>query len=374
MKWKCLSLIILAMFIFSSCAQVSPETPPPSPSPESPALILAELNLAAEPLAEKKLSVEKVYSSDDESGLCYLGSYAMLAKFNDSDINFADVVANSGIATSALYIPEVNLLVHGFVIGSIGVAARNQGFDYYIVALKGAKVTDEFLAADLPKDAKQVLSLESEDEAFELLKRLISSDIPVQVHLDMFFIKEPLIAYTSYLEDVFRFEDHVDHYMTVTGYDESFVYLNDPTEKVAGMGKDIPVSISGFLSAWANGAHPSFADEARIGPYWMLFLGKRGTAKSASELISWNRDIATEAPGEIRKAANNPNIRDLLHCNEMYWARKEFGTFLKQNGYIEAGDMFVEASELFRGLCQSLNPQADLLRIADLQEQALTKW
>jgi len=47
---------------------------------------------------------------------------------------------------------------------------------------------------------------------------------------------------------------------------------------------------------------------------------------------------------------------------------------LKENGYEEAGNMFLEASELFRGLCQSPDQQADLLKIADLQEQALAKW
>ena len=375
-------LTLTLLLVMASCAPSPAPSPSPTPQPSPPvapeplppAPVLAELNLVTEPLAEKKLSVELVYSGGDESGLCYLGSYAMLAKFNDSDINFTDVIANSGIATSALYVPQVNILIDGFFLRSIGTAARNQGYDYYIAAVKGAMITDDFVANDLPKDAKQILSVESEDEAFELLKRLVSSDIPVMVHLDAFFIKEPLIAHTSYMKHVFLFEDHVDHYMTVTGYDDGFVYLNDPTEKAEGMGEDIPVDISGFLSAWKNGDHPSFDEGARIGPYWMLFLGKRGTAKSASELIFWNKDIAAKAPGEIRKAANNPNISDLLHCNQMYQARKEFGVFLKQNGYIEAGDMFAEASELFRGLCQSPNQQADLLRIADLQEHALVKW
>jgi len=218
--------------------------------------------------------------------------------------------------------------------------------------------------------------VENEGEAFELLKRLVSSDIPVEVHLDLFPIREPLSTYTSYFKRVFEFmgSRHTDHYFTVTGYDESFVYLNDPTEKAAGMGNDIPVDISDFLSAWKNGNHPSLDESCRLGPYWMLFLGKRGTVKSADELLSWNKDIAAKAPGDIRKAADNPSISSLLHCNQMYRARKEFGVFMKQNGHIEAGNMFVEAAELFRGLCQSPNPKADLLRIADLQEQALAKW
>ncbi|MBL7124809.1 MAG: hypothetical protein ISS51_01770 [Dehalococcoidales bacterium] len=382
------SLTLVLFLVMTSCAPspglspepsppVTPEPSPPiTPEPSPVAPILTELGLVAEPLTEKRLDVELVYSGGDETGLCYLGSYAMLAKFSDSDITFTDVVANSGIGASALYIPQVNLFMDGSFLRSIGLAARNQGFDYYIAALKGATITDDFLAPDLPMEAKQVFWVESEDEAFKLLKRLISSDIPVEVHLDTFPIKEPLSTYTSYWKGVFEFEGsrHVDHYMTVTGYDERFVYLNDPTEKVGGKGKDIPVDISDFLEAWKNGNHPTFDEGSRIGPYWMLFLGERGTVKSANELISWNRDFAVKAPGEIRKAASNPNISWLLHCNQMYRARQEFGTFLKQNGYEEAGNMFIEASELFRGLCQSQNQQADLLEIADLQEQALAEW
>jgi len=387
------SLTLVLFLVMTSCALSPPPlTPSPEPSPlvtpesSSPSLptptasVLTELNLVAEPLAKKKLDVEMIYSGDDDSGLCYIGSYVMLAKFADSDIDFSDVIANCGIATSALYVPEINLLLNGFGIGSIAVAAGNQGFDYYIVALKDAKLTDEFLATNLVEDAKQIISMKSEDEAFELLKRLISSDIPVMVHIDTNFIKEALITHTSYWKTIFDWQEahmgstHIDHYMSVTGYDQTFVYLNDPTEKQEDMGRDIPVDISDFLNAWENGAHPTFSEQVRVGPYWMLFLGERGTAKSASVLISWNRGIATEAIPKIRQAADNPNVIELIHCGEMYRARKEFGVFLKENGYEEAGNMFLEASELFRGLCQSPDQQADLLEIADLQEQSLAKW
>ena len=122
------------------------------------------------------------------------------------------------------------------------------------------------------------------------------------------------------------------------------------------------------------GSDPSMAPSDRIGPYWMIFLGKRGVVKTTSELISWNKDIAVKAPGEIRKAADNPNMDWLLHCSNMYRARKEFGTFMVQANHVEAGNIFIEAGELFEGLCQSANQKGDLLKIADLQEQALTKW
>lgn len=341
---------------------------------------LAGLNLVDEPLATKRLDVAKIYSGGDGPGLCYLGSYAMLAKFADSAIDFTDVIANCGIATSALYIPEINLLLDGFEVGSIAVAAGNQGFDYYIAALEGAQLTDEFLAANLVEDAQQIISMEDEDGIFELLKRLISSDTPVMVHLDVTLLKEALVSYCPYWETIFEWQEtymastHIDHYMTVTGYDESFVYLNDPTDGTADGGKDIPVAIADFLNSWKNGNHPSFAEESLIGPYWMLFLGERGAATSTSELLSWNRDIATEAVSEIRQATNDPTVSELIHCNGMYRAREEFGAFLQENGYTEAGDIFLEISQLFAGLCQSSDPGADLLEIADLLEQALGEW
>ena len=291
-----------------------------------------------------------------------------------------ETVSPAGIATSAFYVPEINLLLNGFEIGSIAVAAGNQGFDYYIAALKGAGLTDEFLAANLVEEAKQIISVNDEEEAFRLLKRLISSDTPVMVHLDINYIREDLISYCPYWKDIFDWQDthmastHIDHYLSVNGYDQDFVYMNDPTERQDDLGTDIPIGITDFLVAWENGNHPSLAEESLIGPYWMLFLGERGAAKSADELISWNKGIATEAVSMIRQAAENPNVSELIQCNGMYRARKEFAAFLKTNGHTEAGDIFIEISELFGNLLQSPNQQADLLKIADLQEQSLAKW
>ena len=333
------------------------------------------LNLPDVPLGEKRLDVEKIYSGGEEPGLCYLGSYAMLAKYADNDIDFSYVIASSGLGASAVYIPEINLMMNGYSIGCIGNAAVNQGFEYYIVALEGATITDEFFASNLAADATEIITLGNEAEAIDLLERVISAGIPVMVHLDITYIKEAMIANTSYMQFVFAFagEGHIDHYMTVSGYDGEFVYLNDPTEKVDGMGKDIPVAIADFLDAWENGNNIYLEPSSRIGPYWMLFLGQRGTPKTAEELIAWNYDIGASAIGEIRKAAEHPNINPMMHCNEMARARQELGLFFKANGYIESGELFIEISEIFSQLDTSYTKQADLLRIAELQEEALGK-
>jgi hypothetical protein len=341
---------------------------------------LAALDLPDEPLGENRLSVEKIYSGGDGPGLCYLGSYAMLARYTDSEIAFSDVIANCGMATSALYIPEINLMLNGFEIGSIGVAAGNQGFDYYISALKGAQLTDEFLAMNLVEDAREIILTESGEESFRLLKRLISGGIPVMAHLDIYSIKEPLIDYCPYWEEIFNWQDahmngvHIDHYMTVNGYDGDYVYLNDPTEKQEGLGTDIPIPTADFLDSWENGNHPSMPEECHIGPFWMLFLGERGAAKSVAELLDWNREINAKAVPMIRQAAENPNVVDLIHCNGMGRSRGEFAAFLKENGYTEAGEIFLEISELFKGLEHSPDQRADLLRIADLQEESLSSY
>ena len=153
------------------------------------------------------------------------------------------------------------------------------------------------------------------------------------VHLDIEYIREALIEYCPYWGDIFSWQDaymsgvHIDHYMTVNGYDGDYVYLNDPTEKEEDLGTDIPVPIADFLDSWENGNHPSFAEESHIGPYWMLFLGERGTTKSVAELLDWNRKIAAEAVPAIRQAAENPNVVDLIHCNGMGRSRGDSRRF-----------------------------------------------
>ena len=341
---------------------------------------LEDIKLVQEPLIEKRLEVKKIYSGGDGPGLCYLGTYAMLAKHQDDNIDFSKVIANSGVATSAHYVPEINLLLNGFEIGSIAVAAKNQGFEYYIAALEGASLTDQFMAMNLVEDAKGVLSVEDEEAAFSLMKRLISSSKPVMVHLDIDYIREELVKYCPYWQEIFDWQDknlkdvHIDHYMTVNGYDQEYVYLNDPTEKQQDLGRDIPIKIENFLESWKNGNHFSFADEARIGPYWMLFLGNRSKPKSVKDLLAWNKEIAIGAIQEIRDAADTPNVNELIHCNGMYRSRLEFATYLAENGYAQASHYFTEISGLFGGLMRSTSQGADIERIADLQEQSLGDW
>ncbi|MFC1846354.1 C39 family peptidase, partial [Chloroflexota bacterium] len=262
----------------------------------------------------------------------------------------------------------------GFFLGSVLTAIQNQGYEYTVAALKGGQITSEFFAGDLPKKAKEVFLPEGEGDAMQRLQKTISSGTPVMVHLDLAPIKGPMSEHTSWAGNAFMSMTHIDHFMTVTGYDYINIYLNDPSEKAPGKGKDIPVDIAGFMEAWKNGNHQSFDMESRVGPCWMLYLGNKGQAKTVDELLTWNKVIASKAPEEIRKAADNPNIMELIHSNEMYRARKEFAAFLEANGHQEAGRIFLQVADILKKLNNSSNKKADLLKMAELQQEAVEKW
>ena len=87
-----------------------------------------------------QLTVPRVYSgilmlSSEENewagGLCYLGSFAMLVEYENSTLDFSDVVAYGGIGTRAectgpLWEPMLGV---GYMERSIINAASNLGYD-----------------------------------------------------------------------------------------------------------------------------------------------------------------------------------------------------------------------------------------------------
>ena len=64
---------------------------------------------------------------------------------------------------------------------------------------------------------------------------------------------------------------HAGHFTVAAGYDNEHIYLNDPSEPEDELAVNIPVPLTHFLEAWANGAHPEIVG-ARVGPYWMIYI------------------------------------------------------------------------------------------------------
>ena len=98
--------------------------------------ILPEPSLDLPPApAKAQLDVPIIYSGyDGIPGLCYLGAAAMLVKYDHTEVDFADVVALSGVGSSALHLdyPEMSVLSTRLADQSIVYMANNMGASYVL--------------------------------------------------------------------------------------------------------------------------------------------------------------------------------------------------------------------------------------------------
>jgi hypothetical protein len=156
------------------------------------------------------------------------------------------------------------------------------------------------------------------------------------VHLDLYYITDDFAKISpNWAWEKF----HASHFMTITGYDENYVYINDPTDPDLAI-KNMPASHKNFLEAWENGDNPQLKGH-KLGPYWMLYLKDKAKRKSIKEIIAWNREISKNAAFEIREALN------YFFIGEMAVGRLEFTKFLERNGYQNAANLYREAGNLY---------------------------
>lgn len=322
-----------------------------------------------------QLTVPRVYSGilmfgPEENkwtgGLCYLGSFAMLVKHDNSALDFSDVVAYSGIGTRAECTGppgEPPTLRVGYMERSIINAASNLGYDLMLGIGAGGK-TDQFATA-----AAQTKTFNSQDEAFDYLKSTIASNIAVEVHLDLYYVVDDFAKVSAQWAEWAQSKRHASHFMVVTGYDATNVYLNDPTEADNTVAVNMPASVDHFLRAWSEGANDSI-EGARLGPYWMIYIKSEGIIKSVDEIKSWNKQISENSASEIRNYAAGSPSSDQSFWPELAKARKEFATFLQKSGSTKAATLYENAAELYRRMPANSNLNANLNTIADLEENA----
>lgn len=345
MKTKILILAIVGIILVSAffiSQLLKPEAP----------------EVAKELPASYQLSLSRVYTG---GGLCYLGSFAMLAKHADPNLSFSDVVAYSGVGTHAKFWPHVGQLNNGYMEGSIINAAKNLGYNLVLGIGSGAK-TDRFMEA-----TSETKSFNSQNEALNYLKYVIASNTPVVVHLNLYYIKDDLDKVSKLWSE--RPHRHYSHFMVVTGYDGGHVYLNDPGEPETSLASE-SIILDHFLEAWAKGADEA-VEGARLGPYWMVFIKSGGMMKSDSEIKEWNKQISTDTAFEIRKfAKSSPSKLNVLFVTELANGRREFAAFLRKTGSDEAATLYEKAAELYLSLPGSDNLITDLNTIANLEERA----
>lgn len=325
--------------------------------------------------------VLKEKETEEAPGLCYLGAFAMLALFDDPDLDFTEIVAYSGIGVTAKNVVPGRGLSNDLQGNSIITVAENLGYNFGLGFLSGGKdsISDDLpppppgtsppplppppppagseppTQFDFKESAKEVEYFSNKEEATLYLKSIISSDKPVLVHLDLYYVTDDFAKISpSWAWEKF----HASHFMIVTGYDENYVYINDPTDSDLAI-KNMPASYKNFLEAWENGANPQMEGH-KLGPYWMLYLKDKAKRKSIKEIIAWNKEISENAAFEIRKALNYYII------GEMAAGRLEFAEFLERNGYQNTADLYREAGNLYLK-----RPTIDELSlIADKEEEA----
>ena len=314
-----------------------------------------------------QLNVPRVFTGEilkeketgEAPGLCYLGAFAMLALFDDPDLDFTEVVAYSGIGVTAKNIVPGRSLSNDFQGNSIMTGAENLGYDFELGLLSRGKDSIANSQFNFKESAKEFKCFSNKKEAAHYLKSIISSGKPVLVHLDLYYVTDDFAKISpNWAWEKF----HASHFMTVTGYDENYVYINDPTDSDLDI-KNMPASYENFLEAWENGANPRMKGH-KLGPYWMFYLKDKVKRKSIEEIMAWNREISENTASEIREASN------YFFIGEMAVGRLEFAKFLERNGYQNAADTYREVGNLYLK-----NPTIDeLSSIADKEEEARSSF
>lgn len=274
---------------------------------------------------------------EEQPSLCYLGAYAMLAIYDDPSLTFSDIVAYSGVGSMAGN-NDFSGLDNNLKENSIMTASENLGYDYFLSTLAGgteSTMPHQYKFGNLAKEKRY---FNDETGAYFHLKRMIDSKKPVIVHLDIYHVWDDFAKFSPFWANSWQ-KMHASHFMTVTGYDEDYVYLNDPTDPDLSK-KNMPASVENFLKAWADGNHPAI-NGAKVGPYWMVYINNNGKRKSPIEVIGWNHRMSMDAYSVISKA----DEADMM--GELAVGRREFSRFLEKNGYTKAAAAYGEIADFY---------------------------
>lgn len=330
---------------------------------------ISEEEIPIEPEEEKinALDVPRVYSGasmvstyqgkpiiEETPALCYLGAFAMLVMYDDSNLTFSDVVAYSGIGTH-LEKDEYGLLTNGYKEESILNAADGLGYDY-VLGIKNTGTANSY-AASFTSNTSKLISFSSVSEAIRQLEIVINSGRPIMVHLDSYYVKEEFAKTSEFWKNNVG-DSHSSHFMVVTGYNESHVYINDPTDPNLSI-KNMEIPVENFLEAWYNG--DKVEEGAQLGPYWMLYLDwNTNNRTSVERILEWNYGISSGTYDQIQKSNKEGDF------GELGVGRIEFGNFLIENGYDEVGQKYKEIGEMY---LTTPNTQ-EMATIVDMEDEA----
>jgi hypothetical protein len=293
-------------------------------------------------------------------GVCYLASLAGVLGAYDSQLGVTKVIFYSG----PIY--EKWQEIHNGKTEIIRAPARpptiflrtldNLGYRAYVgYNERGFRELKKTYLRDEEKERHQ--EFKTEDEAFSFLKRIISSAIPVIVHIDPEFIGETPGS----------------DFVVVTGYDKKNVYINYSAEEG---GKDRPVKVADFLKAWSSG-------EAAKTPNLMLFVEQVNKEKPDVEILAEIRKECRVISTYLNEDADGLEKGKIPAKNFKFFGdlgsakRSALAIFLEMKNFNDIAENYNKIAKLYAEIRPETDPKElvkKLREIAKQEKEASANW
>ncbi len=323
--------------------------------------------------ADVQLDVPVLYSGfEKEAGMCYLGAFAMTVGSLDRSVTWPMVVAYSGVGVSAEYMTENGgFLGTGLGFASMIIAADTLGTGFSLGLGEGGMDSEPYFPPEMrfANAAREFTRFGSAGEALEFLKQILDSGRAVTVHIDVKPVHGDFSAISSFWKTVMP-NDHIDHFMTVTGYDDENIYLNDPTDPTSAAGK-LRASVDHFMQAWKDTEKLRFAP---LGPWWMIYPAQKPEPAPFSEVLAMITERGGGAPEAMRSFARKPSSGEeaVFLLREVAANRLAFASFLNEKGYTEAAGLYEKSGENLAGAAGRGKITGPVLeKSADIEEKAI---
>jgi hypothetical protein len=262
-------------------------------------------------------------------------------------------------------------------MAAITNASSNLGASFILGLAAGGSDSVDPSNFGLSNKALKTVYFKDGDEALNYLKTVIASNHPVLVFLDHTYIYDDFAKVSSYWKSSAKpssTDFWISSFFTVTGYDEEYIYINDPGDPTQA-GTDLPTKVENFKLAWGkSGQGGTNLNTNNLGPYWMFYLTQLGNRKSVDDIIAWNATIGKDVPTEIMKFSANPINSTVFQGTRGHLSigRAAFADYLDKNGKANVATLYRQSSSLLWSFSLPRNiTSANLTALADLERQAL---
>jgi len=137
---------------------------------------------------------------DRLGAFCNLGSFASLANYQNPELDFVDIIANSGVGSSVVYGKGTDDLppMLAVPISFLDMARASSNLDMPFILGLGEGGIDSAGNTNFKDEAAETIYFNNGDEAFDHLKRVITSGRPVQVIIDFYYTYDDFAAVSNW--------------------------------------------------------------------------------------------------------------------------------------------------------------------------------